>query len=204
MGSSYFGVPSMRNNERSSSSSSSSSRKSKKGGSDKPKQPQRGLGVAQLEQIRLRSQMGCGFPPSLIHAGSNPSLQEDMRLQGVPYGGPQSSSRSYAHPQSSPSTSPTYAYHPNFTMVYGDERANLRYPDSPPCSAPRWNPNSSISVHNSSLHTQAEGMASSHHFNHFEDSCSKRFDLLKPMGSSSQNSDSSDHEELDLELRLSI
>lgn len=42
-----------------SSSSSSSSRKGKKGGggSDKPKQPQRGLGVAQLEKIRLHSQL---------------------------------------------------------------------------------------------------------------------------------------------------
>lgn len=46
-------------NERSSSSSGgSSSRKGKKSGSDKPKQPQRGLGVAQLEKIRLHSQMG--------------------------------------------------------------------------------------------------------------------------------------------------
>lgn len=58
MGSSYFGEPNM-GNERGSggSSSSSSSRKGKKSNSDKPKQPQRGLGVAQLEKIRLTSQM---------------------------------------------------------------------------------------------------------------------------------------------------
>ena len=29
------------------------------GGGEKPKQPQRGLGVAQLEKIRLHGEMGC-------------------------------------------------------------------------------------------------------------------------------------------------
>jgi len=55
MGSHFFGVPNNVGTER------CSPRKSKK--SEKPKQPQRGLGVAQLEQIRLRSQMGCGLTP---------------------------------------------------------------------------------------------------------------------------------------------
>ncbi|KAI3694778.1 hypothetical protein L1987_77758 [Smallanthus sonchifolius] len=41
----------------------SSSRKGKK--AEKPKQPQRGLGVAQLEKIRLHSQLG--FHPTNIH-----------------------------------------------------------------------------------------------------------------------------------------
>ena len=47
--------------------------KSKSGGgssnnSEKPKQPQRGLGVAQLEKIRLQSQMAtCGFLPPHPH-----------------------------------------------------------------------------------------------------------------------------------------
>ena len=59
MGSSYFGEPNM-GNER-----SGSSRKGKKSSSDKPKQPQRGLGVAQLEKIRLHSQLGCNYLPSL-------------------------------------------------------------------------------------------------------------------------------------------
>ena len=58
MGSSYFGEPNF-GNER--ASCSSSSRKGKKShNSDKPKQPQRGLGVAQLEKIRLH-----GYHPSL-------------------------------------------------------------------------------------------------------------------------------------------
>ncbi|KAK4343433.1 hypothetical protein RND71_036527 [Anisodus tanguticus] len=66
MGSNYFGELNLRN-ERSSSSSSGSSRKSKKNNSEKPnKQPQRGLGVAQLEKIRLHSEMGCAnYLPSL-------------------------------------------------------------------------------------------------------------------------------------------
>ncbi|KAJ0989414.1 hypothetical protein J5N97_007770 [Dioscorea zingiberensis] len=47
---------------------SSSSRKGKKTSTlEKPKQPQRGLGVAQLEKIRLHNQLMAGFHiPSLI------------------------------------------------------------------------------------------------------------------------------------------
>ncbi|KAL0643650.1 hypothetical protein Bca4012_041940 [Brassica carinata] len=64
MGSSFFGKPNMRGSSPSSSSPTSSSsspatRRGKKNGSEKPKQPQRGLGVAQLEKIRLHSEMSC-------------------------------------------------------------------------------------------------------------------------------------------------
>lgn len=56
-------------NERvSGSSSSSSSRKGKKNNQEKPKQPQRGLGVAQLEKIRLHGQIGCGAYHPPLHA----------------------------------------------------------------------------------------------------------------------------------------
>nr|KAJ0206684.1 hypothetical protein LSAT_V11C500282110 [Lactuca sativa] len=55
---SYFGEAGPGNDRSSSAGGSSSSRKGKKSSSDKPKQPQRGLGVAQLEKIRLHSQMG--------------------------------------------------------------------------------------------------------------------------------------------------
>lgn len=54
----------MGNERGGSSSSSSSGRKGKKSSSDKPKQPQRGLGVAQLEKIRLHGQLGCNYHPS--------------------------------------------------------------------------------------------------------------------------------------------
>lgn len=73
----------------SSSGRSPGSRKGKRGGgssgSDKPKQPQRGLGVAQLEKIRLQSEMAeyfhpLGQPPSLIHRTGSLSLVSDVLL----------------------------------------------------------------------------------------------------------------------------
>ncbi|KAK4368393.1 hypothetical protein RND71_012185 [Anisodus tanguticus] len=76
MGSGYFGEPNL-GNER---SHSSSSRKSKKSNSDKPKQPQRGLGVAQLEKIRLHTQIGCTYNPY----ATNLNEEDIMRLQ-TPY-----------------------------------------------------------------------------------------------------------------------
>ena len=66
---------------------SSSGRRGKRGGgsaggTDKPKQPQRGLGVAQLEKIRLQSEMAeyfhpLGQPPSLIHRTGSLNLVSD-------------------------------------------------------------------------------------------------------------------------------
>ena len=61
MDSSYFGEPNTGNDR----ASGSSSRKGKKNNQDKPKQPQRGLGVAQLEKIRLHGQMACSYHPPL-------------------------------------------------------------------------------------------------------------------------------------------
>lgn len=58
MDSNYFGEPNM-------GGSGSSSRKGKKNNQDKPKQPQRGLGVAQLEKIRLHGEMAYSYHPSL-------------------------------------------------------------------------------------------------------------------------------------------
>ncbi|KAL0427014.1 UNVERIFIED_CONTAM: protein SPEAR1, partial [Sesamum latifolium] len=80
MGSNYYGEGNPAGNERgsgfsSSSSSSSSSRKGKKGSSDKPKQPQRGLGVAQLEKIRLHSQLGSNYLPP-VHNPYAPSFSQ--------------------------------------------------------------------------------------------------------------------------------
>lgn len=71
----------------SSSGRSSGSRRGKRGGgsgggTDKPKQPQRGLGVAQLEKIRLQSEMAeyfhpLGQPSSLIHRTGSLNLVSD-------------------------------------------------------------------------------------------------------------------------------
>lgn len=60
MGSSFFGRPKMGGSSSSSPTSSSPMKRGKnKNSSDKPKQPQRGLGVAQLEKIRLHSEFNC-------------------------------------------------------------------------------------------------------------------------------------------------
>lgn len=79
MGSSFFGRPNMRGSSPSSPSSSSptssssspATRRGKKNGSEKQKQPQRGLGVAQLEKIRLHGEMSCNsfnnYNTSLYH-----------------------------------------------------------------------------------------------------------------------------------------
>ncbi|XP_052200142.1 protein SPEAR3-like isoform X2 [Diospyros lotus] len=126
MGSSYSGEPNL-GNER----SAGSSRKGKKSsGSDKAnKQPQRGLGVAQLEKIRLQTQMGCTYLPSLH------GFQEDMSLQAA-YPSSVPSPSSYSHTSSSPSY-PFHA-HSNIMMGLGEaERANNRYGDSQPTSNAR-------------------------------------------------------------------
>ncbi|KAK8980028.1 hypothetical protein V6N11_061248 [Hibiscus sabdariffa] len=57
----------------------SSSRKGKSN-SEKPKQPRRGLGVAQLERIRLYGQMGCtslhaSYPPNFNQVSAFPCLE---------------------------------------------------------------------------------------------------------------------------------
>ncbi|KAK9269207.1 hypothetical protein L1049_000976 [Liquidambar formosana] len=184
MGSSYFGEPNM-GNER-----SGSSRKGKKSNSDKPKQPQRGLGVAQLEKIRLHGQIGCSYLPNPLHSPYPSNLNQEV---------PSPSSFSY----SSSSSSASYGFHPNMMMGFSEmERANVRYGDSQP-STTRWNPSNSI------LETQhfAQANMTRPLLNlHHEDSLQKKRkkDRGDSMGSSSQNSESSDTQELDLELRLSL
>ncbi|KAH1266599.1 Protein SPEAR1 [Glycine max] len=112
MDSSYFGEPNMGNERVSGSSSSSSSRKGKKNNQDKSKQPQRGLGVAQLEKIRLHGQMACGgYHPPLHSPYPSNFNNEDPRVQ-TPYSSvPSSSSSSFSY--SSTSYSPSYGFQPN-------------------------------------------------------------------------------------------
>lgn len=111
---------------------SSSSRRGKRGGggsggsgTDKPKQPQRGLGVAQLEKIRLQSEMAeyfqppGGQPPSLIHRTASLNL-EDTRASTS------SLSSSPSSPFHGAAVSSAFPVHPNFGMAYG-ERVDTRY-----------------------------------------------------------------------------
>ncbi|KAL6523583.1 hypothetical protein OROGR_017186 [Orobanche gracilis] len=89
----------------STSSSSSSSRKgNKKNGSDKPKQPQRGLGVAQLEKIRLHNQLGCAYLPS-VHTNPYASnliqmgMPTDFDRENITYGDHQARNAARWHHQ---------------------------------------------------------------------------------------------------------
>ncbi|KAB1223576.1 hypothetical protein CJ030_MR2G024133 [Morella rubra] len=194
MGSGYFGEPNL-GNER---GSGSSSRKSKKNNSDKPKQPQRGLGVAQLEKIRLQGQMGCAYHPSLHGPYPNNFNNDDMRAQTV-YSSIPSSSFSYS--SSASTSSASYGFRPNIAMGLGEyERTHFSYGDSQPTTTPSWDPS------NAALETQYFGQPTMtrHLLNmHLEDKNSKKRRSAS-VGSSSQNSESSDNQDLDLELRLSL
>ncbi|CAN6900685.1 unnamed protein product [Brassica oleracea var. botrytis] len=183
MASNFFGKPNMRGSSPSSASPTSSSsspatRRGKKNGSEKPKQPQRGLGVAQLEKIRLHGEMSCN--------NYNPSLypQENVRMQGE-YSSIPSSSPSFTY--ASPSSTP-YGFYPDMMMgVHRDqyERATTS-----------WNPSYGILESQHSLEPNI-----TRHFLHEDPSSTRR---SKSLGSGNQNSGSSDNQELDLELRLSI
>ncbi|KAH7651739.1 hypothetical protein IHE45_20G077400 [Dioscorea alata] len=67
----HFGELGLGNNGR-----SGSSKRGKKNNSDKPKQPQRGLGVAQLEKIRLHDQMASYLPS--LHSPFHSNLNKVM------------------------------------------------------------------------------------------------------------------------------
>ncbi|XP_040375741.1 protein SPEAR3-like isoform X2 [Oryza brachyantha] len=117
------------------SSPAGSSRKGKRGGggggaADKPKQPQRGLGVAQLEKIRLQSEMAEYFSPlgqqpgSLVHRTGSLNLMAYGERGDVRYSEFQtpiirspSSSNIYGAPH--------YA-HPNITLPLFEPEESAR------------------------------------------------------------------------------
>ncbi|KAK6126885.1 hypothetical protein DH2020_014458 [Rehmannia glutinosa] len=187
MGSNYFGSE----NERglSSSSSSSSSRKGKKGSSDKPKQPQRGLGVAQLEKIRLHTQLASNYLPNSVHNPYNPSFtQEGMRPQTA-----YSSSSSFY----SSSSSPSYGYQGSHDVMMGladIDGTNIRYGDTQSGSIARWNIPGNAGMGNQHF---VEPIMTRPFFEPIVEGSNKK-DM------SSQNPESSSSEEIDLELRLSL
>ncbi|GMI97742.1 TCP Interactor containing EAR motif protein 2 [Hibiscus trionum] len=194
MGSSHFGEPNME------AGVGSTSRKGKKGSSEKPKQPQRGLGVAQLEKIRLHGQMASAYN---LHGPypANFNQEDHMRVQtGYTYSSMTSSS-SFSH-----SSSASYGFqYPNTMMGLGeyDQRANFRYGDnSQPSTTASWNPSSG---NLEGQHFAQPNMTRQLLSLHVEDSHSRRKKhRSSSLGSSSQNSESSDTQEVDLELRLSL
>ncbi|KAK8581764.1 hypothetical protein V6N13_144768 [Hibiscus sabdariffa] len=181
-------------NHRGSSSSLSPSRKGKKSYSDKPKQPQRGLGVAQLEMIRLYGQMGCSHHPSLHGLFPANFKHEEMRVQ-PPYSSMASSS---------------HGFHRNMMMGFEayETRPNIRYGDFQPSTASSsWNHGNGML--DSSRNFAQRQILNLHHAEvvlYIKDSAPKRTKEQRSnsLGTISENSESSDTQELDLELRLSL
>ncbi|CAF1944647.1 unnamed protein product [Brassica napus] len=185
MGSSFFGRPNIRGSSPSPTSSSSSpaTRRGKKNGSEKPKQPQRRLGVAQLEKIRLHGEMSCNS-----FNNYNPSLhpQEDVRgYSSIP-----SSSSSFTYALSTPTSTPN-GFYPNMM---------------PNIYMKSYNIFGQSLIH---FHLLAELLVTFSLITLLL-VCRLNFFLVhftrrsKSLGCGNQNSGSSDSQELDLELRLSL
>ncbi|XP_010924569.1 protein SPEAR1 [Elaeis guineensis] len=189
MGSSYFGELGL------GGASSSAPRKGKKSSSQKPKQPQRGLGVAQLEKIRLQNQMA-EYLPSIQSPFHSNLTMEDMGVDMALSSSPSSSN------MASPST--VFALHPNIMMGYGDtERRHItdgEFHSSLP-SRPLSDYNDNFLPHHYAPATVTQPL--------WEQTTEKvqkkkRHDRSRSTSSMSQNSDSNDAQEVDLELRLSL
>ncbi|CAD6230353.1 unnamed protein product [Miscanthus lutarioriparius] len=182
----------------SSSGRSSGSRRGKRGGgsgggTDKPKQPQRGLGVAQLEKIRLQSEMveyfhPLGEPPSLIHRTGSLNL-EDARASTSSLSSSPSSS---FHPTT---ISSPFPIHQNFAMPYGER--DVRYSEF---QAPIIRSPSSSAVYGNAHYAQHPNIT----LPLFEPQESARLkghhDRSQSADSTSLNSD--DPQDVDLELKL--
>nr|XP_029119628.1 protein SPEAR1-like [Elaeis guineensis] len=168
---------------------SGSSRKGKKSDSDKPKLPRRGLGVAQLEKIRLHNQMMAGYLSSLHPPFQTHLNEEDARIH---MGSPLS-----LHASSIATTSYLCGVHPNTMMGFGGSD-NTRFGD-----------------YYSGATASSNNMTPLHHFEKPTVTLPLLTQTLQvkkkvqhdqhSLGSISQNSDSTDDsQELDLELKLSI
>ncbi|KAL5976845.1 hypothetical protein ACLOJK_021179 [Asimina triloba] len=190
MSNSYFGDSS----SSSGGGRSGSSRKGKKSNPDKPKQPQRGLGVAQLEKLRLENQMGGCYLPSL-HGQPHTNFHQEEDFPRPPSTVPLSSSYS---------SSSSYGYQSNMMMGYGDmETTDIRYSDSHSSGTARtrWNQAGGVQQHQEAVQPHVTRQFFSLQT---EDSTQKkrRHDRCDSMGSSGHYSDSSDMQELDLDLKL--
>ncbi|XP_073017608.1 protein SPEAR1-like [Primulina eburnea] len=168
----------------------SSSRKSKKNGSDKPKQPQRGLGVAQLEKIRLHSQMECNYLPTFHIPCAQNFIQEDMGLRNS-------------------FSSPSYGFPGSYQVMMGFqdfEGASTTYGESQSSNvARRWQPgNAGLENHH---FVMPNSMTTSFFDPEVEGSFNRkkkegRTDLFAYTNCQSSDHQSSNSQDIDLELRL--
>ncbi|XP_074283624.1 protein SPEAR3-like [Silene latifolia] len=202
------------------SSSSNSSKKSKSSSNnsnlDKPKQPQRGLGVAQLEKIRLHTQMAnFGFIPqhqfpSFPTSFSPSPFQEDMRIQaGYHQAALQSSFAPYGYVPVPP---PGYNHPNNFMMGFGEHMqttGNIKFGESHPSITNRWNPtnhmvampenNHMVAMPENNQYIQPQGLVTRHLLSHVEQNNGRNNSLQSNVSSSRSRTED---EELDLELKL--
>ncbi|KAI4379405.1 hypothetical protein MLD38_005708 [Melastoma candidum] len=203
MGSSYFRDPNM---ERAGDGGSGGgggrgSRRGKKTSSDKPKQPQRGLGVAQLEKIRLHGQLGVTnfHHPSLLNPFPPSFNQDDVRAQSAAaaaYAPFPSSPFSYNSPSSS-SSAVSHGYNPHFLMGTDLERAaSIRYDDAVPASCPSWIPGNPSNGAEFQQHIMRPMTPTRNLLNFGPEADSRQKNNKDDPGGSKE-------QELDLELRLS-
>ncbi|XP_031473016.1 protein SPEAR1-like isoform X2 [Nymphaea colorata] len=96
-------------------------RKGKKNSSERPKQPQRGLGVAQLEKMRMSGQMGLYQLPS-FHVPFDLNQQDETMSRSPVY---------FSSPPPSLSSSPSTAAHGYLpkNMVGMKDHEGIRYYD---------------------------------------------------------------------------
>ncbi|KAL4194068.1 hypothetical protein AMTRI_Chr05g66860 [Amborella trichopoda] len=174
-------------------------RKGKKGSGDKPRQPQRGLGVAQLEKIRIHSQMGYSYMPQLTNHKED-NVQMDPSFPSTALASHSTSSSSF---------------YSNYLGQLGSGENEVfegRHQDSPragltsePYAYPDYQRNLSnyggaFMEHQSSLPSNiTRNLLQQTN----EDSVPKRR-RGGSIGSSSRNSDSGDEREVDLDLKLSL
>ncbi|KAL6610799.1 hypothetical protein ACP70R_040768 [Stipagrostis hirtigluma subsp. patula] len=181
---------------------SSGSRKGKRAGSsssDKPRQPQRGLGVAQLEKIRIQSEMAeylhhpLSQQPPPVHRTASFNLMEDTRLSNSLPSTPSSSFHSNINVSSS------YPIYPNLTMAYGERSGGIRYGE--------FQTNPVIRSPNYYGHVYG---SEAHYYPHqrnvtlplFEPEESVSLKRLHDLNQSADSSNSDDQQEVDLELKL--
>ncbi|CAD5179503.1 unnamed protein product [Musa acuminata subsp. malaccensis] len=179
------------------SGSSGGSRKGRKSSSKRPKEPQRGLGVAQLEKIRLQSQMN-GYVSAFDFSFPSDLNMEDSKVKAAAPSSPSSSG------------SPTLALHPNMTVGHGNnDKRCLNYVE-------HWSDASARSQLNEAsiypYHYHAHPVALPLFRQSIEDAFTaqdsaqkrRRHDRSLSLGSNGQISDPNQTQELDLELKLSL
>ncbi|CAL9149411.1 unnamed protein product [Musa hybrid cultivar] len=164
---------------------------SRKGKKERSKQPQRGLGVAQLEEIRLQSQMD-EYVSSLNPPFCSNLNMEHSRVEMAP-----SSSSPLSRSGSS-----SFALRPNMMVRFGDaeERGIIHYGEH--WSRSQLDQRRSVS----SPHCYVPPTLTLSLFEHNteEDSAQKRNQHDPRLGSIGQSSETNDEQELDLDLKLSL